>query len=215
MQFFIDSAHVADIQAAHDMGLVDGVTTNPTLIKKAGQDHKQTIQAISAIVDGPISVETLGTTADAIYKEAQEYVTWGTNIVIKVVMNAEGLKAVRLLANDGIPTNVTLVFSPLQALLAAKANATYVSPFLGRLDDVGYNGMELIQHIRTIYTNYNYSTRILAASIRHPVHVLEAARIGADVATVPADILKKLFHHPLTDAGIATFMADAKAWSSR
>lgn len=214
MEFFIDSADIEDIKKANKMGLVDGVTTNPTLIKKAGRDHKQTIQEISSIIDGPISVETLGETAEEMLAEAKEYVTWGNNIVIKVVMTPEGMKAVKELSQQNIKTNVTLIFSPLQALIAAKAGATYVSPFLGRLDDIGHDGLTIIDQIRTIYDNYGYTTKILAASIRHPMHVLDAAQIGADVSTVPASTLMKLFDHPLTQNGIAAFNKDAKAWAT-
>ena len=213
MEFFIDSANIDEIVAANNMGLVDGVTTNPTLIKKAGRDHKETIQEISNLISGPISVETLGETAEEMLKEAEEYVTWGDNIVIKVVMTPEGMKAVKELSQKGIKTNVTLIFSPLQALIAAKAGATYVSPFLGRLDDIGHDGLGIISQIRTIFDNYGYETKILAASIRHPLHVLDAAQIGADVATVPAGTLMKLFDHPLTVSGIESFMKDAKAWA--
>jgi transaldolase len=214
MQFFIDTATIDDIITANNMGLVDGVTTNPTLIKKSGRDHEQTIRDISQIIDGPISVETLGTTADDMLKEAEQYVTWGNNIVIKVVMTPEGMKAVRELSKQGIQTNVTLIFSPLQALIAAKAGATYVSPFLGRLDDIGHDGLTIIDQIRTIYDNYGYQTNILAASIRHPLHLLDAAQIGADVATVPPSTLLGLFKHPLTDNGIAAFTKDAQQWAT-
>lgn len=213
MEFFIDSANIDEIVAANNMGLVDGVTTNPTLIKKAGRDHKKTIQEISNLISGPISVETLGETAEEMLSEAEEYVTWGDNIVIKVVMTPEGMKAVKELSQKGIKTNVTLIFSPLQALIAAKAGATYVSPFLGRLDDIGHDGLGIISQIRTIFDNYGYETKILSASIRHPLHVLDAAQIGSDVATVPAGTLMKLFDHPLTVNGIQSFMKDAKAWT--
>lgn len=213
MEFFIDSANIDEIVAANNMGLVDGVTTNPTLIKKAGRDHKKTIQEISNLISGPISVETLGETAEEMLSEAEEYVTWGDNIVIKVVMTPEGMKAVKELSQKGIKTNVTLIFSPLQALIAAKAGATYVSPFLGRLDDIGHDGLGIISQIRTIFDNYSYETKILSASIRHPLHVLDAAQIGSDVATVPAGTLMKLFDHPLTVNGIQSFMKDAKAWT--
>ena len=213
MEFFIDSANIDEIVAANNMGLVDGVTTNPTLIKKAGRDHKKTIQEISNLISGPISVETLGETAEEMLSEAEEYVTWGDNIVIKVVMTPEGMKAVKELSQKGIKTNVTLIFSPLQALIAAKAGATYVSPFLGRLDDIGHDGLSVISQIRTIFDNYGYETKILSASIRHPLHVLDAAQIGSDVATVPAGTLMKLFDHPLTVNGIESFMKDAKAWT--
>jgi transaldolase len=212
MQFFIDTADTDAIRRAHEMGLVDGVTTNPSLIKKAGKDHKATIQEIGTITDGPISVETLSETAEGMLKEADEYITWGKNIVIKVVMSPEGMKAVRALSARGIRTNVTLIFTPMQALVAAKAGATYVSPFVGRLDDIAQPGIELIQQIRTIFDNYSLETKILVASVRHPIHMLDAALIGADVATVPPATLLQLFKHPLTDQGIATFIEDAKAW---
>jgi transaldolase len=188
------------------------VTTNPSLIKKAGKDHKATIQEIGTITDGPISVETLSETAEGMLKEADEYITWGKNIVIKVVMSPEGMKAVRALSARGIRTNVTLIFTPMQALVAAKAGATYISPFVGRLDDISQPGIELIQQIRTIFDNYSLETQILVASVRHPIHMLDAALIGADVATVPPATLLQLFKHPLTDQGIATFIEDAKAW---
>ncbi|MEK9727311.1 MAG: fructose-6-phosphate aldolase [Candidatus Margulisiibacteriota bacterium] len=212
MEFFIDSAEIEDIAKANEMGLVDGVTTNPTLIKKAGKDHKKTIQEISNCISGPISVETLGDTAEEMIKEAYEYISWGKNIVIKVVMTPEGMKAVKELSKQNIKTNVTLIFSPLQALIAAKAGATYVSPFLGRLDDIGHDGLTIISQIRSIFDNYGLSTKILAASIRHPLHILEAAQIGADVSTIPASTLMKLFDHPLTQSGISSFMKDAKEW---
>lgn len=213
MQFFIDTADVQEIKKAHEMGLVDGVTTNPTLIKKAGRDHEQTIREISSFIDGPISVETLSETAEGMLKEADEYITWGNNIVIKVVMTPEGMKAVRALSARGIKTNVTLVFSPMQALIAAKSGATYVSPFIGRLDDVGQNGMGIISDIRTIFDNYALDTQILAASVRNPIHMLDAALIGADVATVPPATLMQLFKHPLTESGIQAFLKDAQAWN--
>lgn len=213
MKFFIDTADVSAIIKAHEMGLVDGVTTNPSLIKKAGRDHEQTIREISALVPGPISVETLSDTAEGMIKEADTYITWGSNIVIKVVMTPEGMKAVRALSARGIKTNVTLIFSPLQALIAAKSGATYVSPFVGRLDDIGQVGMEIITQIRQIFDNYSLPTQILAASIRNPIHMLDSALVGADVATVPPATLFQLFKHPLTESGIATFMEDAKAWA--
>ena len=212
MEFFIDTADVNAIREAHEMGLVDGVTTNPSLIKKAGRDHEQTIREISSFITGPISVETLSETAEGMLEEAQKYVTWGNNIVIKVVMTPEGIKAVRQLSEQGIKTNVTVCFSPLQALIAAKAGATYISPFVGRLDDIGHYGMDIITQIKTIFDNYGFGTKILAASIRTVTHILEAAEIGADVATVPPKILMQQFKHPLTENGIATFLADAKQW---
>jgi transaldolase len=212
MEFFVDTADIEMIRKLDSMGLVDGVTTNPTLIKKAGKDHEKTIREISSIVKGPISVETLSEDAKGMVKEAEEYVTWGKNIVVKVVMTPEGMKAVRQLTKKGIKTNVTLVFSPLQALIAAKAGATYVSPFVGRLDDAGHLGMDLIAQIRQIFDNYGYETKILAASLRHPTHVMESALIGADVATIPPETMLKLFNHPLTDSGIKSFLDDAKQW---
>lgn len=212
MEFFVDSAEVELIKEVNEMGLVDGVTTNPTLIKKAGRDHEETIREISSFIDGPISVETLSEDAEGIIKEAEVFSKWGKNIVIKVVMNAEGMKAVKELSKRGIKTNVTLIFSALQAMIAAKAGATYVSPFVGRLDDIGHVGMEVISDIRDIFDNYSMSTKILVASIRSPQHISEAALIGADVSTVPPAILKQLLKHPLTDKGIAAFLEDAKAW---
>ena len=212
MEFFIDTADVDMIRKLDDMGLVDGVTTNPTLIKKAGKDHEKTIREISSFIKGPISVETLSSDAKGMVKEAEQYATWGKNIVIKVVMTPEGMKAVRMLTKKGIKTNVTLVFSPLQALIAAKAGATYVSPFVGRLDDVGHMGIDIIAQIRQIFDNYEFDTKILAASLRHPTHVMEAALIGADVATIPPETMQKLFNHPLTDSGIKAFLEDAKQW---
>lgn len=212
MEFFIDTADVDAIKKAAAMGLVDGVTTNPSLIKKAGRDHKETIQEIASFIDGPISVETLGSSYEEMIEEAKEYITWGKNIVIKVVMTAEGMKVVRTLAQQGVKTNVTVTFSASQALIAAKAGATYVSPFVGRLDDIGHYGMELIEQIRTVYDNYGYNTKVLVASIRNPIHLLDSALIGADVATVPPATLMQLFNHPLTDKGIEAFNKDAKAW---
>ena len=213
MEFFIDTADVDEIRKANEMGLVDGVTTNPSLIKKAGRDHEETIREIASFISGPISVETLSDTAEGMLKEAEEYQKWGNNIVIKIVMNPEGMKAVKQLSAKGIKTNVTVTFSPLQALIAAKAGATYISPFVGRLDDIGHDGMGLIAQIRTIYDNYGFPTKILAASVRTLTHIVESAEIGADVVTVPPAILMKQFNHPLTDKGIATFNEDAKAFA--
>ena len=215
MEFFIDTADVDEIRQAHEMGLVDGVTTNPSLIKKAGRDHEETIREISSFIKGPISVETLSEDAEGMIKEAEKYIEWGSNIVIKVVMSEEGMKAVRQLSERRIKTNVTVVFSPLQALVAAKAGATYVSPFVGRLDDVGHQGMELIGQIKEIYNNYQFDTKILVASVRHPVHVLDAALIGGDVATIPLKTLTQLFKRPLTDKGIEQFIKDSKKWANK
>ncbi len=212
MQVFIDSADVQKIRELNELGIVNGVTTNPSLIKAAGKDHEKTIRELSSFVKGPISVETLSENAEGMIKEAAEYIKWGKNILIKVVMTPEGMKAVIALAKKDIRTNVTLVFSPLQAMIAAKAGAAYVSPFIGRLDDAGHHGMEVIEHIRQIFDNYKFETQILAASIRSTTHVLDAALIGADVATVPPDIAMRLYSHPLTDAGIRKFLEDSKQW---
>lgn len=212
MQFFIDTADISAIKKANDMGLVDGVTTNPTLIKKAGRDHEATIREISELISGPVSVETISEDAAGMLKEAKTYLKWGKNIVIKVIMSPEGMKAVRELSSQGHKTNVTLCFSPLQALIAAKAGATYISPFVGRLDDISHYGMELITQIREIYDNYEFETKILVASVRSPIHLLDSAIIGADVATVPPATLMQIFNHPLTESGIKAFLEDAKAW---
>ncbi len=215
MKIFVDTAEVDKIKQLHDLGLVDGVTTNPSLIKKAGKDHEKTIRKISSFVKGPISVETLSEDANGMVKEAEKYIKWGKNIVIKIVMTPEGMKATKILNKKGIKTNVTLVFSPLQALIAAKAGATYVSPFIGRLDDIGKDGMEVIDQTRYIFDNYGYKTQILAASIRNITHVLESALIGADAATIPPKILFEMYKHPLTDKGIKKFLADAKQWKKQ
>ncbi len=212
MKFFIDTADVDAIRMANEWGLVDGVTTNPSLIKKAGRDHEETIREIASFIDGPISVETLSEDAEGMLKEAEEYMNWGSNIVIKIVMSPEGMKAVRTLSKQGIKTNVTVIFSPMQALIAAKAGATYVSPFVGRLDDISHRGMDSIGEIKEIFDNYGLQTEILVASVRTPIHMLDAALIGADVATVPPATLMQLFKHPLTDKGIETFLKDAKEW---
>ncbi|NTV24099.1 MAG: fructose-6-phosphate aldolase [Nanoarchaeota archaeon] len=212
MEFFVDSADTELIKKAYSMGLCDGCTTNPSLIKQAGKDHKKVVQEISSLIPGPISVEALSETAEGMVKEGEEYITWGKNIVVKIPMCPEGMKAVKILSKKKIRTNVTLIFSPLQALIAAKAGATYVSPFVGRLDDIGHVGMDIIAQIKDIFVQYDFETKILAASIRHPTHVLEAALIGADVATVPPDILFKLSNHPLTDSGMKKFLEDSKAW---
>ncbi len=208
MKFFLDTADVVAIRKAKEMGMCDGVTTNPSLVMKSGRDHKEVIQEISGIVDGPISVEAISEDAEGMVREAEEFSGWGKNIVIKVPMTKEGLKAVRILKEKGIRTNVTLVFSPSQALLAAKAGAAYVSPFVGRLDDISQDGMFLVAEILDIFDNYEFDTEVIVASIRHPGHVVEAARLGAHIATVPAAVLEKLYNHPLTDKGIEKFLAD-------
>jgi len=208
MQFFIDTANLGEIRAAMDMGLVDGVTTNPSLMSKEASDWREIAAQICRLVPGPVSLEVISLDAEGMVREARDLVQYGPNVVVKVPMTGEGLKAVRILKSMDIETNVTLVFSAAQALLAAKAGAAYVSPFLGRLDDVGQDGMELVQQILTIYANYGFSTRIIAASVRHPLHVLDAALAGAHIATVPFKILTQLLNHPLTDKGIAAFLKD-------
>lgn len=208
MRIFIDTANVDQIREANSWGILDGVTTNPTLVAREGRDFKQVIQEICSIVDGPISAEAVSVEAEGMVKEARELSKIHPNVVVKVPMTAEGLKAVKLLSKEGIKTNVTLVFSANQALLAAKAGATYVSPFIGRLDDISHTGMDLVRDIVTIFDNYGFKTQIIAASIRHPVHVTEAALAGAHVATVPFDILKKMLRHNLTDEGIQRFLKD-------
>lgn len=208
MKFFIDTAEVDQIRAAHELGLVDGVTTNPSLIAKSGRDFKEVITEITGIVDGPISAEVIALDAAGMLAEGRELAKIHENIVIKVPMTTEGLKATKQFTADGINTNVTLIFSSLQALLAAKAGATYVSPFVGRLDDIGHEGMEGVEQIRTIYDNYGYGTEIIVASIRSPMHVLNAGLIGADICTIPFSVMTQLAQHPLTDVGIEKFLAD-------
>ena len=209
MKFFIDTAEVSEIKAAKELGLVDGVTTNPSLIAKSGRDFKEVVTEIAGIVDGPISAEVISLDADGMVEEALELVKINKEkIVIKVPMTSEGLKATRCLSEKGIKTNVTLIFSPLQALLAAKAGATYVSPFVGRLDDIGHEGMEGVDQIRTIFDNYGYTTEIIVASVRSPMHVLQSGLIGADICTIPFSVMQQLAKHPLTDVGIEKFLAD-------
>jgi transaldolase len=208
MQFFIDSANMTEIQAAMDMGLVDGVTTNPSLMAKEGGDWREIAQGICRMVPGPVSLEVIALDAEGMVSEGRELMQFGPNVVVKVPMTGEGLKAVRILKSMDIDTNVTLVFSAAQALLAAKAGARYVSPFLGRLDDVGQDGMELVRQIMTILDNYGFATEVIAASVRSPMHVLDAALTGAHVATVPFKILTQLLSHPLTDKGIEIFLKD-------
>lgn len=211
MKFFIDTADVAEIRLAHELGLVDGVTTNPSLIAKSGRDFREVVTEITGIVDGPISAEVIALDAPGMVREGQELAKiHPRNIVIKVPMTAEGLKATRIFTAEGIKTNVTLVFSPLQALLAAKAGATYVSPFVGRLDDVGHDGMDGVDQIKTIFDNYGYATEIIVASVRSPLHVLNAALLGADICTIPFSVMQQLARHPLTEVGIEKFLADWK-----
>jgi len=208
MKFFIDTADVEAIKKAVELGMCDGVTTNPTLIMKSGKDQKAVIREIAKIVKGPISVEGIADDAQGMIKEAEEFAKWGPNIVVKLPMTKEGLKAVRYLASKEIETNVTLVFSASQALLAAKAGATYVSPFVGRLDDISEDGIRLIADILDIYSAYEFKTEVIVASIRHPMHVVDSAKMGAHIATMPADVFEKMFRHPLTDKGIAQFKED-------
>jgi transaldolase len=208
MKFFIDTADVGEIRKANDMGMVDGVTTNPSLLAKVGRGLDETIREIATIVDGPISAECVSLEAPELIKEGRELAKIHDNVVVKIPMGVEGMKAVKALTSEGIRTNVTLCFSANQALLAAKAGATYISPFVGRLDDISQDGMELIAHIIEIYQNYDFSTQVLVASVRNPVHVLQSARMGADVATLPFNVITQLANHPLTDAGIKKFLAD-------
>ena len=210
MKFFIDTANVDDIRKANDMGVICGVTTNPSLIAKEGRDFTEVIKEITSIVDGPISVEVKATTVDAegMIKEGREIAAIHPNMIVKIPMTVEGLKAVKVLAAEGIKTNVTLIFSANQALLAARAGATYVSPFLGRLDDISSPGIELIENIVQIFGNYDISTEIIAASIRNTVHVTECALAGADIATVPYAVIEQMTKHPLTDQGIVKFQED-------
>jgi transaldolase len=211
MKFFIDTADVKEIREAHALGLVDGVTTNPSLIAKSGRKFKDVIKEIVSIVDGPISAEVIALDAPGMIKEGKELAKIHKNIVVKLPMTPEGLKACKALTEKGIKTNVTLIFTSMQALLAAKAGATYVSPFVGRLDDISQDGMGIIDVIRTIFDNYGYMAEIIVASVRNPIHVLNSALIGADVATIPYSVMIQLANHPLTDAGIEKFLKD---WES-
>lgn len=213
MKFFIDTANVEDIRKANDMGVICGVTTNPSLIAKEGRDFNEVIKEITTIVDGPISGEVKATTVDAegMIKEGREIAAIHPNMIVKIPMTVEGLKAVKVLAAEDIKTNVTLIFSANQALLAAKAGATYVSPFLGRLDDISQPGIDLIEDIVTIFSNYDIQTEIIAASVRNPIHVTDCALAGADIATVPYSVIEQMTKHPLTDQGIEKFQKDYKA----
>ena len=210
MKIFLDTANIDEIKEGASWGIVDGVTTNPSLIAKEKRDFKQVVKEICDIVDGPISAEVISEDSEGMINEAKELVKIHKNIVIKIPMTVEGLKAVSKLSKEGIKTNVTLIFSPNQALLAAKAGATYVSPFLGRLDDVGSQGMDLVRTIVEIFLNYDYDTEVIAASIRHPLHVADAALAGAHIATIPMKVLQQMVKHPLTDKGIESFMNDWK-----
>lgn len=213
MRFFVDTANVEEIRKANDMGVICGVTTNPSLIAKEGRDFNEVIKEITSIVDGPISGEVKATTTDAegMIAEGREIAKIHPNMVVKIPMTGEGLKAVKVLSKEGVKTNVTLIFTANQALLAARAGATYVSPFLGRLDDISTDGLPLIRQIADIFAVAGIETEIIAASVRHPIHVTECALAGADIATVPYKVLEQMLHHPLTDAGIEKFQADYRA----
>jgi transaldolase len=210
MKFFIDTANIDEIREAASMGMLDGVTTNPSLVAKEKKDFRKLLEEICSIVDGPISAEVISLNYDGIMKEARELVKIHKNIVVKIPLIKDGLKAVKALSGEGIKANVTLCFSANQALLAAKAGAYFISPFIGRLDDIGQNGMDLIGQIVTIYRNYGYTTEVLVASVRHPMHVVDAAMIGADICTMPFKVLDQLIKHPLTDIGIEIFLSDWK-----
>lgn len=208
MKFFIDTANVDEIRKACELGVIDGVTTNPSLIAKEKRQPAEIFKDICSIVDGPISAEVIGLKSDEMIKEARELAKMHQNIVVKIPMTEDGLRAVKTLSSEGIKTNVTLIFSPNQALLAAKAGAAYVSPFVGRLDDISQVGMDIISDIRMIFDNYMFDTEIIVASIRNPIHVLDAAKMGADIATIPYSVISQLAKHPLTDIGIEKFLKD-------
>jgi transaldolase len=208
MKIFLDTANLQSIKQYNDMGLLDGITTNPSLLAKEGGNPQKAMEEITKIIKGDVSLEVVATDYDGMMDEGHKLKKYGANVVIKVPMTADGLKACKSFSQEGIPVNVTLVFSPNQAILAAKAGAKYVSPFIGRLDDVGQDGMALIAEIKQIFSNYNFKTQILVASVRHPMHVVEAAKIGADVVTLPPDVLGKMLKHPLTDNGLKAFLAD-------
>ena len=209
MKLFIDTADVQEIRDAAALGVLDGVTTNPSLVAKTGRPMRAVLEEICEIVPGPVSAEVFATEYDAMMTEARDLAAIAPNIVVKIPLIREGIRAVKTLSQDGIATNVTLCFSPLQAVIAAKAGATYISPFVGRLDDIGHDGMGLVEQILEAYNNYNLDTQVLVASVRHTTHVLEAIRMGADVATIPFAVIDKLLVHPLTDAGLERFLADA------
>lgn len=208
MKFFIDTADVQEIREAQEMGVLDGVTTNPSLVAKTGRKFRDVLEEIVKIVDGPVSAEVVSVDHEGMLKEARELSAIHKNIVVKLPMIPEGLKALKVCVEKGIKTNITLVFQANQALLVGKIGATYVSPFVGRLDDISVNGMDLIKQVKTIYTNYGFKTQILVASIRHPVHLIDAAMMGADVATIPFKVIKQLTQHPLTDIGLKNFLKD-------
>lgn len=208
MEIFLDTANLKAICHYNEMGMVDGITTNPTLLSKEGENPEEIMSKIVDIIKGPVSLEVIGTETEQMIEEAHNLTKYGSNVIVKIPMIPAGLKAVKKLKDQGIKTNVTLIFSANQALLAAKAGASYVSPFIGRLDDSGQDGMNLISEIKQIFTNYQYTAKILVASIRHPIHVIQSAKIGADVVTMPPEILGKMLSHPLTDKGLKTFLSD-------
>jgi transaldolase len=210
MKFFIDSANIKEIKEALSLGMCDGVTTNPSLVAKEKRPFDDVVKEILEAVPGPVSLEVVSLDAAGMVAEAKKLIDLGANVVIKIPLTTEGLKATKVLSGEGIDVNQTLVFSPVQALMAAKAGAAYVSPFVGRLDDVAQNGMELVKQILSIFDNYGFSTEVIVASVRHPMHVLEAAMLGADIATIPFSVIAQLAKHPLTDAGIEKFLADWK-----
>ena len=210
MKFFIDSANISEIKEALSLGMCDGVTTNPSLVAREKRPFNDVVKEILEAVPGPVSLEVVSLDAKGMVAEAKKLVELGGNVVIKVPLTTEGLKATKILSGEGIDVNETLIFSPIQALMAAKAGAAYVSPFVGRLDDVAQNGMELVEQILSIFDNYGFSTEVIVASVRHPMHVLEAAMLGADIATIPFSVIAQLAKHPLTDAGIEKFLADWK-----
>ncbi len=210
MKFFIDTANVEEIKMAMGYGMVDGVTTNPSLMAKEGRDWRKVAAEICSLVPGPVSLEVIGLETDEMVREAAELVKFGPNVVVKIPMTMQGIEAVKILDGMDIQTNVTLVFSPVQAMLAAKAGASFVSPFVGRIDDIGQNGMDVVKGIIDIYDNYVFDTEIIVASIRHPGHVLESALMGADIATIPFKVIEKLSRHPLTDSGLQAFLQDAE-----
>jgi transaldolase len=210
MKFFIDTANIEEIKKASELGMVDGVTTNPSLVAKEGREFKGLIKEICDIVEGPVNAEVVSLDAEGMAKEARDLAKLADNIVVKIPLIEEGLKAVKVLDQEGIRTNVTLCFSPVQALMAAKAGASYISPFVGRLDDISHVGMDLVEQIVTIYENYGYETEVIVASVRNPIHVLDAALMGADIATIPFKVIQQLIRHPLTDIGLEKFLADWK-----
>ncbi|MFH1058207.1 MAG: fructose-6-phosphate aldolase [Pseudomonadota bacterium] len=212
MKIFIDTADINEIKEAKSLGVLDGVTTNPSLVAKTGKPFEACIKEILEVVPGPVSVEVLATEHEAMVSEARIYAGWADNVVVKIPIIREGLKAIKTLSDEGVRVNVTLCFSPMQALLAAKAGAAYISPFVGRLDDISQDGMDLIRQVVEIYANYAFDTEVLVASVRNPMHVVEAALMGADVATIPLKVIDQLLKHPLTDAGLKQFLAD---WEKR